>query len=1074
MTPQEFIQRWHNVKLTERSASQQHFLDLCKLVGHPTPAEIDKTGETFTFERGVAKGGNGLTADGNGWADVWKKGAFAWEYKGPHKDLAKAYGQLQQYREDLENPPLLVVSDMDRIIIHTNFTATPVEVHKIPLIEIGTPENLEKLRALFYDPEKLRPGLTSERITAKAAGRLAELAQSLRNRDYDAHEVARYLDRIVFCLFAEDIALLPEKLFTRLLEKTYETPHRFTKYAHDLFNAMATGGDFNLEDIRHFNGNLFAECTVLDLTTDELAMLYEASRLDWSAIDPSIFGTLFERGMDPSKRSQLGAHYTSRKDIETLIEPVVMLPLRRDWYEARVSVEHLLATGRKPPKKFFDHARKMAEDQTLNHQRAGAENFSLPSDFPKPKKLSERSLRRVRHEAGTILTRFHHQLARTKVLDPACGSGNFLYVTLQKLKDLEKEVIVYAQDKLNESFLPQVGPWQLYGIELNPYAFDLAQMTVWIGYLQWTRANGFGITQDPILRPMKKNFQCKDAILEWKQPHEKESEEGVGVGRLATTPQMDEHGSTEPSGSERSPESQSIAAKPKEPDWPRVHFIVGNPPFLGGKFLRREFNDEYVEALFDLWSVLIPKEADLCCYWFERARQHIAEGKARRAGLLATQGIRGRTNRKVLERIKNTGDLFFAESDRPWVLEGANVHVSMVGFDNGTDNTKVLDGNVVKAVNGNLTSDSDITQASVLFENKVFCFRPTEKGGQFERYLKHVKAWLVEPNPNGRPTSDVLRPWVNGTNLVKERKHQWIIDFFGINDEDVASCYELPYKFLYANVKEHRRKNRDKRLNNYWWLHRRSGEDMRQAVHTLPRMICTPRVSKHRLFVWIPSVCLPDTATYVFARSDDYFFGLLHSRLHEIWARAQGTQLRERESGFRYTPTSCFETFPFPWPPGKEPQKDELVQTIGKAAQTLCELRDNWLNPPEWTTTEVLEFPGTVGGPWDRYIEKDEHGNVKTDTVNVPGGETIRVGKVKYPRTVPKDETCAKKLKKRTLTNLYNERPAWLDNAHKTLDEAVCNAYVATTNDNTWTKDMPEDQILEKLLKLNLERDANS
>ena len=1095
MTPQEFIEKWRNVKLTERSAAQQHFLDLCALVEHPTPAAVDKTGETFTFERGVAKGGSGLGADGrNGWADVWKKGCFAWEYKGPHKDLAKAYAQLQQYREDLENPPLLVVSDMDRIVIHTNFTATPVEVHEIPLADIGAPENLEKLRALFHHPEKLRPGLTSEHITAKAAGRLAELAQSLRNRDYEAHEVARFLDRIVFCLFAEDIALLPEKLFTRLLEKTCEQPDRFAKYAQDLFEAMATGGDFNFEDIRHFNGNLFADCTVLELTTEELSMLHSAACLDWSAIDPSIFGTLFERGMDPSKRSQLGAHYTSRDDIETLIEPVVMLPLRREWYEARTAVEHLLNTGRKPPKPLLAQAREAATRRSSHFSVLSSENdesgrgfhaasadsrsscfsvppsrrsscFSMLPEIPPPQKLSDRSRKRARNEATTILTRFHDRVSRVKVLDPACGSGNFLYVTLQKLKDIEKEVILFAQDKLNESFLPQVGPWQLYGIELNPYAFDLAQMTVWIGYLQWTRANGFGITQDPILRTMNQNFQCKDAILEWDRGSTGGSTGGGAGGGAAPTPPLEDHGPSKPPISAASPESQAIRAEPAEPEWPRVDFIVGNPPFLGGSKLWSELGREYQKQLYALYHDRVPGFADLCCYWFEKARKQIAEGKAKRAGLLATQGIRGGANRKVLERIKTDGDIFFAESDRPWILDGANVHVSMVGFDDGEEEIRLLDGQQAVQINANLTSSADITEAKRLPENTEIAFIGTKKAGEFNVPEGQAMEWCSMPNPHGKPNSDLLRPWCNGSRITKRADQQWIIDTGTDLKLEQFSYYQAPFEFACENVKPAREKNNRQRYRDYWWLHAETRPGMRAVIENLSRYVATPRVSKHRVFVWLSEEVLCDDGVFVFARSDDYFFGILHSRIHETWARAQGTQLRERASGFRYTPTSCFETFPFPWPPGKESQDDPLVREIADAAKTLCELRDNWLNPPEWTATETLEFPGTVGGPWDRYIDPET-----TRDITVPGGETIQVGTVNYPRTVPKDEASAKKLKKRTLTNLYNENPAWLQHAHQTLDTAVAHAYAQTTGDKAWAPDMPEEQILEKLLALNLER----
>jgi len=526
MNVHQFIFKWERTALTERSASQQHFLDLCEVVGHPKPAEMDPEGDTFTFEKGAAKYGGG-----SGWADVWKRGFFAWEYKRRHADLAAAYDQLLRYREALENPPLLVVCDMGRIVVHTNFTGRPAVVHDISLKDLHKPENLEIVRAVFHDPEKLKPGTTREAITQDAARRIGDIAQTMRARGLDPHDVAQFLDRIVFALFAEDVNLLPEKIFSRIIRHSYKdfipNPELFTRMVGELFHVMSTGGFWGADEIRRFNGNLFTNGPILTLTKDELTEIRQAAKLHWSAIDPSIFGTLFERGLDPDKRSQLGAHYTSREDIETLVEPVILQPLRREWDEVRRVAENLLATGQKDP---------------TEKDRA-----KVP-----PEGLSGPALRKARVEADLILRRFWERLGKVKVLDPACGSGNFLYVTLQKLKDLEKDVILFAMERGYPGFPPHVGPWQLYGIEINAYAFELAQMSVWIGYLQWLRNNGFGEPEDPVLQPMD-SFECKDAILDLSDPE-----------------------------------------NPKEPAWPKVDFIVGNPPFLGGKKMRAGLGDEYV------------------------------------------------------------------------------------------------------------------------------------------------------------------------------------------------------------------------------------------------------------------------------------------------------------------------------------------------------------------------------------------------------------------------------------------------------------------------------------------------
>ncbi len=966
MTPNLFISKWSKTSLTERSASQQHFLDLCELFEHPKPAEADPTGESFTFEKGAAKHGGG-----GGWADVWKRGFFGWEYKGKHKDLDAAYDQLLLYREALENPPLLVVCDMDRILVHSNFTATVAMVYTIPLAELATPRNQEILRCVFHEPDKLRPGTTSATITAEAASRLAEIAQDMRERNLDPAAVAHFLDRIVFCLFAEDVGLLPENLFSRIVERSSRDPKRFAKLIGQLFEAMAEGGDFGMDTIHYFNGNLFADSAVLELKVGEIDRIQAATKLDWGAVDPSIFGTLFERGMDPNKRSQLGAHYTSRQDIETLVEPVVMQPLRQEWDEIRKQVDNLLTTGKK--------------------KATGKE---------KPLTLKDADRAKARKEAEKLLNSYQARLQHVRVLDPACGSGNFLYVTLQKLKDLEKEVCVHATTVGLQAFFPLVGPWQLYGIEISPYAFDLAQMTIWIGWLQWIRANGYGSPSEPILRPLD-TFQCKDAILDLTDPD-----------------------------------------NPKEPDWPEVDFIVGNPPFLGGKKMRAELGDSYMDALFSLWRERVRPEADLCCYWFEKGRQQILNGKCHRAGLLATQGIRGGANREVLERIKESGDIFFAESDRKWILDGAVVHVSMIGFDDANETTKKLDGSKVPSIGAQLSSGTAIHTASRLPENVGLSFMGITPAGEFDMGFENARAMLLSTNPTGLPTSDVIRPYLNGKDINQRPRSQWTIDFGVDRTLESAAGYEVPFEYLSKHVKPVRDMNNREAYRLRWWIYGESRPAMRKTLSPMDRYIAPCMVAKHRLFAWIPTICLPANVVIVFGRSDDYSFGILHSNVHCLWAYHQGTQLREKESGDRYTPTTCFETFPFPNP--TIPQSE----TISAAAKELDAFRCNWLNPPEWTREEILEFPGSVSGPWARYVQN-------------PDGRGI--GVVRYPQRVAKDEAFAKLLAKRTLTKLYNERPTWLDLAHKKLDAAVFAAY-------GWPASLTDDEILARLLELNLAR----
>jgi type II restriction/modification system DNA methylase subunit YeeA len=917
ISPQDFVTKWRNTTLKERSASQEHFIDLCHLLGHPTPAEADPTGSNFTFEAGATK-----AKGGQGWADVWKRNYFAWEYKGKHADLEKAYQQLLQYREALENPPLLIVSDIDKIVIHTNFTNSIKRVYPLTLDDLLVPSQLAILRAAFYNPDELRAVQTAAQVTEQAASQFARLATILQKYGEEPQKVAHFLIRLLFCLFAEDIGLLPNRVFTHLVERSRTRPKAFSAQLQQLFSAMSTGGWFGSEEIVYFDGRLFDDAQMIELDSEGLDILAKVSGLDWSSIEPSVFGTLFERSLDPSKRAQLGAHYTSKEDILLIIEPVLMAPLRRRWTEVQ------------------------AQAATLADKREAA-------------KAGQRT--KLQNELANLFTGFAGEIAGMQVLDPACGSGNFLYVALRQLLDLEKEVITSAGDLNVGRFFPSVNPAQLHGIEINEYAHELAQTTIWIGYIQWLNENGFSFPGEPILRLLD-NIQQTDAILAF-----------------------------------------DYKGLPVEPEWPNVDVIIGNPPFLGGNKIRHELGSQYVDRLFTLYNGRVPAFADLVCYWFEKARDMIAKNRARRVGLLATQGIRGGVNRKVLEKIKETGDIFWAQSDRDWILDGANLHISMVGFDKGTEYTKVLDGIHVSQIYSDLSKTIDLTVAVPLKENQGLGFRGNQKGGPFDITEGQAEELLNGHNPNSRPNSEVIRPWVNGIDITQRNRNMWLIDFGIEMSLEKAALYEKPFEYVKENVYPVRKDNNRKAYRDRWWIHAEARPSMREAISSLNRYIVTPHVSKHRLFVWLNNRVIPDHQLIVIARSDDYFFGVLHSKAHEVWALHLGTALEDRP---RYTPTTTFETFPFPWPPGSEPQNDPRLIAISDAARELVESRDKWLNPKD--------------------INEQE-------------------------------------LRKRTLTNLYNQNPTWLQNAHRKLDRAVFAAY-------GWPDTLTDEEILERLLKLNLKR----
>ena len=926
---QRFIHKWEQNAQKESSAAKEHFADLCHLLGVPTPNDPGSGPDVYCFEKSLTKTGGKA-----GFADVWKRDHFAWEYKGKGKypNLDAAYAQLLLYKEDLGNPPVLVVSDIATYEVHIAFTGYRTRIEKFTNADLANASTRELLRFVFTAPEQLRPVERQTTITERAAARLAQVAQFLEKRGFAPNEIAHFFMKVLFALFAEDIKVLPAELMSQSIKQAVLKPDEFVPRTRALFRAMKTGDYFGMEKVPRFNGWLFNDDEVLSLNADELTFLADAARLDWSQVEPAIFGTLFERSLDPSKRAQLGAHYTSRDDILLIVEPVLMAPLRREWEEVKVGVAALREQWE-------------AEGVSVNKQR-------------QHKSVAE----------GMLLD-FVERLSKVRVLDPACGSGNFLYVSLNELKNLEKEVWAYAGGLGLQQPELSVSPAQLYGIEKNPFAAELAQVVVWIGYLQWKRTNGFYDVEEPVLQALQ-NIQCRDAIL-----------------------------------------AVDLNGQPTEPEWPEVDVIVGNPPFLGDKKMRSELGNTYVESLRKLYTGRIPGGADLVTYWFERSRMYLIENKVNRVGLLATQGIRGGANRKVLERIKQTGDIFFAYSDRNWFLDGAAVHVSIVGFDNGEETKRALDGKSVIAINSDLTSAVDLTKSRRLAENLHLAFQGPVKVGPFDITDIVARTLLADENGSSARNTEVIKPWMNALDITRYPRQMWIIDF-GERSYEEAVQFEAPFAYVLEHIKPIREHNNDRQRRTFWWRLGRSGADLARAKQNKHRFVVTPRVAKHRLFVWVSGDLVPDCQLVAIVRDDDYFLGVLQSRLHEIWSRRLGTQLREAESGFRYTPSSTFETYPFPWPPGKELQGDPRVEAIAEAARELVRLRDEWLNP---SPGELL------------------NGDIK--------------------------------LKDRTLTNLYNKRPDWLDLAHKQLDAAVFDAY-------GWPHDLSDDDILARLLALNLERAA--
>lgn len=955
MTPQDFIRKWKAVDLTERAAAQSHFNDLCRLVDHPTPIEDDPIGDHFAFEKGLTK-----TGGGEGFADVWKRGFFAWEYKKRKRNLGAALEQLSRYAAALEYPPLHIACDIDRIVITTAWTNSVPEPHTILLDEIGKPENYDKLWNVFHDPEKLRPEKTRQAVTSEAAVKFVTIAERLQHRVPDSEAVAHFINQLVFCFFAEDVRLLPEGFFTRVLRRAVARPERCTDYLDRLFAAMEAGGEFDLTDIRHFNGGLFDGRRALDLRLEEIGLLAEAGELEWDQIDPTIFGTLFERFLDPEKRAQIGAHYTDTDKIMKIVEPVVLRSLRAEWEDAKAEITRLV-------------------------------NASIG--------LRGRALANALQKAEERRARFLDRLRNVTILDPACGSGNFLYLALQGVKDIEHRANLECEALGLRPQAPMVGPEILRGIEINRHAAELARTTIWIGDIQWSIRNGIHAWPSPILRRLD-TIECRDALLV-QQPRRvgDEADEGDRVWREAA--------------------------------WPDAEFIVGNPPFLGGKLMRTALGDTYVDALFAVYAGRVPAEADLVAYWFARAYEAIEAGSARRAGLVATNSIRGGANRQVLDPIVVSGMLFEAWSDEPWIVEGAAVRVSLICFGRDHGEPLALDGLPAERIAPDLSSHvADLTMAQRLTANRDVAFMGDTKGGAFDIKGELARAWLIAPlNPNGRPNRDVLKPWVNGLDVTRRPRDMWIIDFGWSMSDREAAMYEEPWSYATAKIRPIRLQNRRRAYAENWWRHVEPRPAMWRTIGDARRYLVTPTVSRHRLFAWLDASVCPDHQLIVIVRDDDTTFGILHSRFHEAWSLRLGTSLEDRP---RYTPTTTFETFPFPdglTPdrPASDYEADPRAIRIAEAAKRLNELRRAWLNPSD--LVEIV--PELVPGYPDRIL----------------------------PRTVEAEAT----LRTRTLTRLYNGRPQWLADAHAALDAAVAAAY-------GWPEDISTDEALARLLELNLAR----
>lgn len=967
-----FIARWKDTTGTEKANYQLFLSELCALLALPTPdpASKDNIENAYTFERRVDIQ-NPDGSENRGFIDLYKRSAFVLEAKqtgkgletkGWDKAMQAAYNQADQYVRALPadegRPPFIVVTDVGRTLaLYSEFsrsggTYVPFpdpRNYQIKLDDLRQPEVQQRLKALWEAPDTLDPSQYAARVTRAVSDKLATLAKALEADGYEVDRVAHFLKRCLFTMFSEDVELLPKGSFTAFLERMKETPEHFADAIGSLWESMNSGGFSGVltAKVMRFNGGLFKGIDPIPLTPEQIQLLIDAAKADWRFVEPAIFGTLLERALDPRERHKLGAHYTPRAYVERLVMPTLIEPLRREWATAQVVAE--------------THNQKGKTDKALESLRA-----------------------------------FHHKLCQVRVLDPACGSANFLYVALEHMKRLEGEVLNLiadlsgGQDSLEaEGFT--VSPQQFLGMEINPRAAAIAEIVLWIGYLQWHyRINGKLDLPEPILKDFH-NIENRDALIEFerREPLLDDAGKEVTIWDGISMKKSPATGELIPDETARTPVYRYH--NPKRAEWPKADYIVGNPPFIGASTMRRALGDGYVDAVRQVFKGTVPESADFVMYWWHIAAEAVRSGNTKQFGFITTNSLRQTFNRRVLEPHLNDAkkplSLTFAIPDHPWVdgNDGAAVRIAMTvgrageapgllqqvtneNSDEGREARNVALSRREGKVFADLTIGADVAGAQSLKANQGVSQRGFELGNSGFIVTNEETQNLI-PKHSKPYSSKVIRPYRNGRDLTQSPRHVNAIDLHGLDLETVRQNYGTIYQWLLERVKPEREQNRDRRLRENWWLHRRSRGDLRNMLNGLPRYIATVETAKHRLFTFLDADILPDNKLINIALQDAHSFGIISSRVHIKWSLATGSTLEDRPV---YPKTQCFETFPFP------DLTDEQATQIGQLAEQIDAHRKR----------QQAEHPTlTLTGMYNvmEKLRAGEELNAKEQTINQQG-----------------------------------------------------------------------------------------
>jgi hypothetical protein len=1018
MEVEAFIQRWTAREGGAERANYQMFLtELCDVIGvaRPDPAGAETHLNDYVFERAVKSGEIDVTASTRR-IDLYRRGAFILEAKQsrlPDKRKAvpgqlsifanepeqlgrrsvnkgwdvlmkNAFNQARDYAHllptDHPAPPFLIVADVGHCFeVYADFSGTGRGYSQFPdrqsfrvyMEELRDEKVRARLKAIWTDPASLDPTREAVRVTREIAKRLAEVTKALEGK-HPAEEVAHFLMRCIFTMFAEDVDLLPKGEFTRLLAECIDSPDSFAPLVTELWSRMDDPDhdrrffSFFKTRLRHFNGNLFHDARAFPLGREEIGELLAASKSNWTEVDPAIFGTLLEQALDPAERRKLGAHYTPRAYVERLVGVTVMEPLQADWQAVQTKAEDAVEAGQ-------------VED------------------------------------AVRFIRAFHHQLCSTRVLDPACGTGNFLYVALEMMKRVEGDVLERLAE-LGEAEtigFETVDPHQFLGLELNPRAAAIAELVVWIGYLQQHYRTRFGHPAEPILRAFENiNFGKRegyDAVLTW---------DGYPV----------------PTVVEQDGKRVETYPKARRPVWPQAEFIVGNPPFIAGQNFRTEFGSQYAEALWKVYSH-ISGGADFVMFWWDRAAEllNVKGSRLRRFGLVTTNSITQQFSGRVIAhhlKGKSPISLVMAIPNHPWTKAthgAAQVRIAMTVAERGasvgelievkgeealdTDNPDITIIRQIGRLNPNLTIGSDVTAASSLKANDGICHDGVKLHGKGFRVTPEDAAFLGLGTREGAEL--VLRSYVNGRDLNQLSRGKLVIDLFGLSKEQVRSQYPEIYQHLLIQVKPERDQNSrpTRRLN--WWLFGENQPKMRQAIKGLGRFIATVDTSRHRIFQFLDEQMLCDDKVVIVASSEPFPLSVLSSRAHLVWALRAGVRLGVGNDPV-YASSRTFDPFPFPDPP------QELRTHLRALGEELDATRKMvQAEHPDLTLTGLYNV-----------LEK-----LKSGADLTPADQDVK----------------------------QRGRVLILKELHDQIDAATADAY-------GWPHDLTDEEILERLVALNAER----